>query len=552
MSGAVSRRDFVALMLGAPLAAKLAGCSSRAAPGLPPGVLIDTGMTTGHERLRTLLAGNGVAAMTQLPVARHHQVIIVGAGAAGLATAWALRKAGIQDVVVLEHCDTIGGTSRGDAAADFPHPWGAHYIVAPMLEQTDLAELLADMGAIEGHNADGAPIVDEALRCRDPEERIFYRGRWYDGLYLFAGANADDRKQFAQFNAEIDSLASVRDATSRRGFAIPVDAGSNPAELTALDQQSFASWLDQRKLTSPRLRWLANYACRDDFGLLAQDTSAWAGLFYFAARQKRSGAHAQPVVTWPNGNDALIQHLARGQTVERNTTVVQITPQSASQPRASVIALSPQGPMHLTAQHVVVCVPQFVARRIVVGLADARKGDTPDYGAWAVANLHLRARPRRRSGDAPTSWDNVIYDSPSLGYVSATHQAGRETGATMWTWYYPFCDVDAAAQRQRIAGATQADYAEVVLRDLQRAHPDIRELVTNIDIAFWGHGMVRPRVGAVWQPARLARAAAFGNVHFAHTDLSGIALFEEAYGHARRAAREILAAEATPHDAGVR
>ena len=544
MSGEVSRRDFVALMLGAPLAAKLsAGCGDASTPGLPPGVLVDTGMVSGHQRLRTLVAGNGVAELARVPVSRRHNVVIVGAGAAGLATAWALRQAGIKDVVVLEHCDTIGGTARGDAAAEFPHPWGAHYVVAPMQEQTDLTELLTHMGAIEGHTSDGAPIVDEALRCRDPEERIFYRGRWYDGLYLFAGANAEDRKQFGQFNAEIDRLASVRDATDRRGFAIPISAGANPAELTALDQLSFSAWLDQQKLTSPRLRWLTDYACRDDFGLLAKDTSAWAGLFYFAARQKRSGAHAQAVITWPNGNDALIQHLAQGQAVELGTTVVQVTPRDANNPTASVIAVTARGPVHIAAQHVVMCVPQFVARRVVAGLAHVHGEDALDYGAWAVANLHLRARPRKRAGDAPPSWDNVIYDSPSLGYVSATHQAGRDTGPTMWTWYYPFCESDAAAQRQRIAGASQADWADVVLRDLQRAHPDIRNLVQHIDIAFWGHGMVRPRVGSMWQPARLARATAIKNIHFAHTDLSGVALFEEAYAHARRAAREIVAAQ---------
>jgi hypothetical protein len=32
-------------------------------------------------------------------------------------------------------------------------------------------------------------------------------------------------------------------------------------------------------------------------------------------------------------------------------------------------------------------------------------------------------------------------------------------------------------------------------------------------------------------------------VHFAHTDLSGLALFEEAFWHGRRAAAEILVAQ---------
>ena len=41
------------------------------------------------------------------------------------------------------------------------------------------------------------------------------------------------------------------------------------------------------------------------------------------------------------------------------------------------------------------------------------------------------------------------------------------------------------------------------------------------------------------RPERLARIAPRGVVHFAHTDLSGIALFEEAFDHGLRAAREV-------------
>ena len=44
--------------------------------------------------------------------------------------------------------------------------------------------------------------VQSQLLVRDPEERIFFRGRWYEGLYLQAGASPDDLAQFARFQAE--------------------------------------------------------------------------------------------------------------------------------------------------------------------------------------------------------------------------------------------------------------------------------------------------------------------------------------------------------------
>jgi hypothetical protein len=132
----------------------------------------------------------------------------------------------------------------------------------------------------------------------------------------------------------------------------------------------------------------------------------------------------------------------------------------------------------------------------------------------------------------------VFHDSPSLGYVCATHQQGRERGATVWTWYYPFTDEDTAAVRKKLEGATHAEWSATVIADIARAHPDVAAHTERIDIAFWGHGMIRPRVGSVWSDASAARAQPIGHIHFAHTDLSGFALFEEAFDHGLRAARE--------------
>jgi hypothetical protein len=46
-----TRRDFIAMLLGAPLAASWA-CRGATRPALPPGELIETGMTAGHRWLR--------------------------------------------------------------------------------------------------------------------------------------------------------------------------------------------------------------------------------------------------------------------------------------------------------------------------------------------------------------------------------------------------------------------------------------------------------------------------------------------------------------------
>jgi hypothetical protein len=81
------------------------------------------------------------------------------------------------------------------------------------------------------------------------------------------------------------------------------------------------------------------------------------------------------------------------------------------------------------------------------------------------------------------------------------------------------------------------------LTDLSRAHPNIRELTEKIDVMRWGHAMISPRTNFLWNGAREQAQKPFRNIHFAHSDLSGIALFEEAFFHGVRVANEIISAK---------
>ncbi|MEY4546628.1 MAG: hypothetical protein RL685_2823 [Pseudomonadota bacterium] len=526
-----TRREFIAALLGAPLASS--ACREQAPP-LPEGELLLPGKRAGH-RLR-----EGAAELPADAPVRSVEVAIVGAGAAGLAAAWWLQRAGLQDLLVLELDDVLGGTSQAGSSPLTAYPWGAHYIVAPQASQTSLIALLNELGALEPGSG-AAPVLAEHAACRDPEERLFHRGRWYEGLFLHAGASPADEEQLARFQQEIARWVAFRDPLGRRAFALPASAASDAAEVRELDRLSFASWLDQRGLHSPRLRWLMSYACRDDYGLLPEDTSAWAGIAYFASRIARAGDEPQPVLTWPEGNGKLVGQLARslGPRLLLGHAVTSIRPHATG---VELSAVHGAGGMRISARRAIVCTPGHVSRRIVAGL---EQRPTPrlmlDRGAWAVANLHLDRRPRARAQDAPLSWDNMLYDSPSLGYVVATHQSGLDYGPTVFTWYYPFTG-DGAAARQALDGAGREEWAATALADLGRAHPDLRACCRRIDVAYWGHGMARPRVGSVFDPALEAARAPLGAVHFAASELSGMSLFEEALDHGVRAAQEVLGA----------
>jgi phytoene dehydrogenase-like protein len=551
----MNRRELLAAFLGVPFA--LAACrKGESVTALPEGEIVGASDGIGH------LIRDGLRPEPAADAWERAGVLIVGGGVAGLAAAWRFLKAGFEDFVLLELEAAPGGTARsGDAHGVVPYPWGAHYLPAPLKENRALVRLLGELGVLEGFDTEGEPVVAEQFVCRDPEERIFYRGRWYEGLYLRAGQTETDARQLQAFNAEVDRWAGWRDAKGRRAFAIPVAGSSDDAEVAALDRVSMAEWMDARGLSSPRLRWLVDYACRDDYGLRMEQASAWAGLFYFASRMRRPGAESQPLITWPEGNGHLVRHLyeqARAR-VRLGLAVADIRPTEVQKGSTTederrgarggveVVAVTHDGrsAFGFRAEQVVFAAPQFLSKYLIKSY---REGACPahvrefEYGAWMVANLFLEERPRPQATGFPLAWDNVLYESPSLGYVVATHQRGLDRGPTVFTYYYPLTDADLCVACTRLLSTDWKAWADVALSDLQRAHQDIRQLTRRLDVMRWGHAMIRPRTGFLWGGARAAAQRPFGPVHFAHTDLSGVALFEEAFDHGLRAAEEVLAA----------
>src|SRR5512132_4058725 len=104
-------------------------------------------------------------------------------------------------------------------------------------------------------------------------------------------------------------------------------------------------------------------------------------------------------------------------------------------------------------------------------------------------------RERPKETGFPRAWDNVLHDSRSLGYVVATHQTGRDHGPTVFTYYLPLTDEAPAAARAKLLSASWDDLASAVLADLSKAHHDLPDLVSRLDVIRWGHAMARPTPG---------------------------------------------------------
>lgn len=535
----MSRREVLRGLTGLALTACTRGRGSPGAPRRVVGVGIIKGTIVGgaHARAHRLREGFRPRPETteEVPVA------ILGAGIAGLSAAWAFERAGFRDYVVLELEDAPGGTARSGANAVTPYPWGAHYVPVPSPRNRPLVALLEEVGAVAGRDAQGRPVYAEHVLCREPQERIYFRGHWYEGLFPRAGASDADLAQLAAFEGDMKRWSRWRDARGRRAFAVPRAAGSDAPEVRALDRISMADYLAERGWDSARLRWLVEYGCRDDFGTTLARTSAWAGIHYHAARIEEGAEEPAEFLTWPEGNGRLVAHLA-GLAGERLRTGALVTDVVPGRDRLEVAWYDEADgrARRLSAEHVVFALPRFLAGFLVAPWREKRPAFLDDavYGSWMVANLTLRDRPL--SHGFPLAWDNVIYESPSLGYVVATHQSGLDHGPTVLTHYLPILDEDVRKGRQRLLATTWEQWVETILADLGPAHAGLRELVERIDVYLWGHAMVQPRPGFLWSEALAASSRPLGRLHFAHTDLSGMALFEEAQYWGIRAAEAIL------------
>ena len=541
-----TRRDVLAALLGVPVALA-AGCS-RKQPPLPEGSIVGASDSVGH-RLRQ-------ADYRPEPDAGRWQkkgVVIIGGGIAGLSAAWRLLLADFDDFVMLELEPKPGGTSRSGTSPVASYPWGAHYLPVPMKENRALIRLLKEMNLIEGFDADGEPVVGEEDLIRSPEQRIFGKGVWTvsDLPYLHAGEGQDDRDELVRFNKLIRSWVGWRDGKGRRAFAIPLARGSDDREVTDLDRLSMAEWMDSNKLTTKRLRWMVDYACRDDYGATSADVSAWSGLFYFCSRKRKVGVESQPFMAWPEGNGKLVNHFVakirkrRADLLRVGCLVSGVRPAERG---VEVVAVDDarQQVLGYRAERVIFAAPQFLTRYLIRGLSEerARLLSAFEYSVWMVANLHLKDRPAGRM----LAWDNIIYDSKSLGYVTATHQLAEDYGPTVLTYYYPLTDDPPRQARQKLLSAGWSDWADVALTDLQRVHPDIRELVERLDVMRWGHAMPRPKPGGVWGGQRVKAQQPFRGIHFAHSDLSGVGIMEEAFYQGIRAAEEVLSARGIKHE----
>ncbi|WP_413992170.1 FAD-dependent oxidoreductase [Labrys okinawensis] len=531
----ITRKQFLALgaagLAGAGLLGieKFASPASTSAPAVP-GQLVGASSAIGH-RLRS----GGFPAPEET---RSAGLVIVGGGVAGLGAGYRLAKAGFDDFLLLDLEAAPGGNAASGRNTVSDYPWGAHYVPLLTQEARAVRSLFEDFGIITGYGADSTPVYDEYALCADPQERLYRYGRWQEGLVPAIGISPEEEAEYKRFFAAMAAYRQRIGSDGKRAFAIPIDLSSQDADLMALDTITMTQWLEREGYRSPNLAWYINYGCRDDYGTEAQHVSAWAGIHYFAARNGRAAdADDQGLVTWPEGNGYLAHRLAAALGDKVRTRQLAFHVETGADGVAiDVWDATADKVYRLQAKAAILATPHFVTARLT---GDPALATGFSYAPWVVANITLSAMPAGLG--AELSWDNVIFDSALLGYVVATHQATQMRPlATVLTYYWPISHLPPEDARREALARRLEDWQAIFLKELLAVHPELDGHVERCDVCVWGHAMIRPEPGFIWGEQRRGSLVQKPPLFTAHSDMSGISIFEEAYTHGVRAAENAM------------
>ncbi len=524
-----NRREFLKLAL---VSSSLAfGCTPSGSKQSIPGKLLGNNSKTGH-----LLRDGKLPASSRTEQA---EVVIIGGGISGLVAGKELLRAGVSNFTILELDQTAGGNSSSGKNYISGYPWGAHYVPVPNQESEHVISLFRELDLISG-DKDGRPHYRDEALCHEPEERLFIHGKWQSSLLPEIGTSEAEKQQAREFLSYVETMKHAVGKDGKPAFAIPLDLSSRDEEFLALDAMSFAAFLDSRGWTAKPLRWYTNYCCRDDYGTTEADTSAWAGLHYFAGRRPfAANTSSYELLTWPEGNGWLVNKLMEslGGMVRLNSLVHRIS-EAGDKVEVGVFDTAKNESYTLRADYAVFAAPRFTFPYL---FPEIRKSSPQflkelSYSPWMVANITIENYPHVTT----FAWDNVSYHSRSLGYVVATHQQlSRQLPRTVITWYLPLSSGAPKDEREKALATPLHEWQSIVVDDLRRMHPDIERSITNIDVRLWGHAMPRPVPGFFKSAARRMMQEPFGRIHFAHSDMSGISIFEEAQYRGVLAGREV-------------
>jgi predicted NAD/FAD-dependent oxidoreductase len=452
-------------------------------------------------------------------------ILIIGGGITGLSAARQLVKKNKTNFLLLELESNIGGNSSfgTNKATSFPH--GAHYLPLPNLHDKELISFLHESKIIT-HFEKELPIFDETQMCFKPQERLFIKNNWQEELIPKYGNSEVANEEINRFFEITSQLKEEKGFDGLYHFDIPIKKISKDKKYRDLDTITMKDWLSNNKFTSEELLEYVNYCCKDDFGIGIDFVSAWAGLFYFTAR-KHNASTSENVLTWPEGNGRLAKHLAKyvENKFKKNHLVYEIKQNDTLVEVLCFDAKNNKSVMY-KCEKVICCTPQYINSYL---FKDRKTSAKFQYAPWFTATISLKKESELNNSEL--YWDNVIYKSKGLGYIYNQHQTVNQiVDNKSITYYYSFSNSNLKEARKEFLKMKEEEIKNIIISDLSIAHHTIKQEIETIEIYKMGHGMISPTPNFIFSEEKeMATKNIEDKIFFAHSDLSGISVFEEAF-----------------------
>ena len=469
--------------------------------------------------------------------------VIIGGGITGLSTAYHLNKNDYSNFLVVELNERVGGNSDSGMNEHTQFPLGAHYLTLPNPDNRPLIDFLKEYHYITKENPDGSQEYSEHHLCHAPDERLFYRGIYQEGLVPSYGIDKKTEDEIARFFHSMNDFKNEKGSDGKFLFTIPIKSASRDRKLIEYDSITFEKYLDDNGYQSEELRWFLDYCSRDDFGAGFDKVSAWAGINYFAARKSNpSNTIPSNVLTWPEGNGHLVNLLEQKskQQIKTGIAISEII-ESENGVIANGFDFKTNEHIQIEAKKAVIACPSYVTKHILKSKFWNRADfDNYVHHPWLVSTVVLDKIPT--SSGLELAWDNVKYGTHGLGYIYNQHQEfGQLKDKYVISVYLAFDKQGDVKERQRMFELTEDEMKQLVLDELKGMHPKIEEHIESMLFQQWGHGMVTPYPNSLQKHYDFVEKNNLSNIiRLAHTDYSGYSIFEEGFSQGVESAKFIL------------
>ena len=449
------------------------------------------------------------------------EVVVVGAGIAGLTAAYRLHQAGVR-VRVLEAQERVGGrmfSLRGFFPDGQVAELGGELIDTGHVHIQDLAGEL------------GIPLDDFVL-----DDPALSRDLWF-----FAGRRISEAEVTAAFVPV--SARIVRELARLDGGSVSY---RQPAGAEELDRMTLAQWLD-RGGVSGWFRSLLDVAFTTEFGLEPDRQSALNLLLMIDPNPSpfRIFGDSDERFHVRTGNDSIPRALADrlGDRIERGVVLEAVRKAADGTFRCSVRRGTASETV--AADHLVLAIPFTLLRDVQLDLelppVKRRAIRELGYGTNAKLMTGFSERAWRQTGRGAGSNGSVLTDQPfQLCWETSRLQAGRHGILTNFT---------GGRHGEELAHGTAQQQADRFAADLDRVFPGVAGLRSGKEARFhwpthpWTHGSYACYLPGQWTGIAGAEGEAVGNLHFAgeHCSQGAQGFMEGGCETGEAAARAILA-----------